>query len=305
MHPIFSRPSLAGVTALIAGLLAAFHISIAAADTLSDVQTLLQQGRLADAMSKVDNHIAAKPKDAQGRFLKGVILSEMGKPAEAIAVYVKLTQDYPTLPEPYNNLAVLYAQQKQYDKARLTLEMAFKTNPAYSTAHENLSDIYAQLASQSYDKALQRDSTNNTAQSQLSPIRELGGTASRPAPLANAAPAPAPTSVGPVVSTAQKAPDTKAKTTVQSTQSAPSHPVAVESSSENEVTRALQHWKSTWKRLDFTNALAYTISDLTCRIMREKVNSSGVSSSSSNPMGSKSGSAATGCRSEMRKSRFW
>lgn len=304
MHPIFSRPSLAGVTALIAGLFAAFRISIAAADTLSDVQTLVQQGRLGDAMSKVDSHIAAKPKDAQGRFLKGVILSEMGKPADAIAVYVKLTQDYPTLPEPYNNLAVLYAQQKQYDKARLTLEMAFKTNPAYSTAHENLSDIYAQLASQSYDKALQRDSTNNTAQTQLSQIRELGGTASRAAPLANAAPAPAPT-VAPVVSTAQKATETKAKTALQTAQSVPSHPVAVESSSDSEVTRALQHWKSTWKRLDFTNALAYTISDMTCRIMREKVNSSGVSSSSSNPMGSKSGSAATGCRSEMRKSRFW
>ena len=29
---------------------------------------------------------AGKPRDAQGRFLKGLILTEMNKPAEAVAV---------------------------------------------------------------------------------------------------------------------------------------------------------------------------------------------------------------------------
>jgi tetratricopeptide (TPR) repeat protein len=41
-------------------------------------------------------------------------------------VFTKLTDDYPELPEPYNNLAVLYAAAGQYDKARAALEMAIE-----------------------------------------------------------------------------------------------------------------------------------------------------------------------------------
>jgi tetratricopeptide (TPR) repeat protein len=107
------------------------------------------------------------------RFIKGVIYSESGKPNDAIATFTKLTEDYPELPEPYNNLAVLYASQNQLDKARTALEMAIRTNPSYSTAHENLGDVYAKLASQAYSKALQLDSNNQAVQPKLSLIREL------------------------------------------------------------------------------------------------------------------------------------
>lgn len=61
----------------------------------------------------------------------------LGQAADAVATFTKLTEDYPELPEPYNNLAVLYANQNQLDKARTALEMAIRTNPSYATAHEN------------------------------------------------------------------------------------------------------------------------------------------------------------------------
>ncbi len=150
------------------------------ADNLPEVQRLVKQGQFPQALSKVDAYLASRPKDAQGRFLKGLILTEMNKPAEAIAVFNKLTEDYPELPEPYNNLAVLYAQQKQYDKARTALEMAIRTHPSYAIAYENLGDIYAKLASQAYDKALQIDSSNPTAQNKLALIRDLISTSGRP-----------------------------------------------------------------------------------------------------------------------------
>ena len=111
---------------------------------------MLRSGQLTEANTKVDQILSAKPNDPQIRFFKGVILSEQAKPNEAIAVFTKLTQDYPELPEPYNNLAVLYASQNQFDKARAALEMAIRTNPSYATAHDNLGDIYAKLASQAY-----------------------------------------------------------------------------------------------------------------------------------------------------------
>jgi Flp pilus assembly protein TadD len=150
------------------------------ADTLQDISKQIKQGQYPQALVQVDKYLADKPKDAQGRFLKGIILTEMNKPAEAIAIFTRLTEDYPELPEPYNNLAVIYAQQKQFDKARQALEMAIRTHPSYATAHENLGDIYARLASQSYDKALQIDSSNSSAQKKLALISDLMSTSGRP-----------------------------------------------------------------------------------------------------------------------------
>jgi len=116
---------------------------------------MMRAGQLPAALAKVDVALSQHPKDAQLRFIKGMILSEQGKSADAINIFQKLTEDYPELPEPYNNLAVLHASAGNYDKARVALERAIRTNPAYATAHENLGDVYAKLASQSYDKAMQ------------------------------------------------------------------------------------------------------------------------------------------------------
>ena len=140
------------------------------ADEYSDVNQLVRSGKLAEALTKADQYLVSKPRDPQMRFLKGVIQTESGKPTDAIATFVKLTEDYPELPEPYNNLAVLYASQGQYDNARAALELAIRTNPSYATAHENLGDVYAKLASQAYSKALQLDSSNTGVQPKLALI---------------------------------------------------------------------------------------------------------------------------------------
>lgn len=155
---------------LLAG--AAFIAAPAWADTDAAAR-LLQQGQLPQALQSIDQTLAQKPEDPQARFTKGLILTEMGKTSEAIAVFQKLTQDYPELPEPYNNLAVLYAQQHQYERAKTALEMAIRTHPSIAVAHENLGDVYAKLASQAYDKALQLDSSNTAAQSKLALLKEL------------------------------------------------------------------------------------------------------------------------------------
>jgi len=176
----------------------------ALADEYAEVNSLLSAGRTSEALSKTDQLLASRPRDPQLRFLRGVILAESGRSAEAVNVFVKLTEDYPELPEPYNNLAVLYANQNQFDKSRITLEMAIRTNPSYATAHENLGDIYARLASQAYSRALQLDSGNAAIQPKLALIRELfsfGRAARSPAAAAAAVSTP-------VVAQAQIAPAT-------------------------------------------------------------------------------------------------
>ncbi|MBM3340795.1 MAG: tetratricopeptide repeat protein [Betaproteobacteria bacterium] len=140
---------------------------LAQQDDLQDVNQMLKQGQFDQALTRINSYLATRPKDARGRFLKGLILAEQNKPNDAIKVFSELTTDFPELPGPYNNLAVLYAQQGQYDKARAALEQAIRTHPSYATAHENLGDIYAKMASQAYDKALQLDKSNSTAQTKL------------------------------------------------------------------------------------------------------------------------------------------
>ncbi|KQO15131.1 hypothetical protein ASF11_11100 [Acidovorax sp. Leaf76] len=188
----------------LAALTALLGAGVAHADDYADIAQLLKTGKSAEALAKADQRLAANPRDPQLRFLRGVAQADSGKPADAITTFTKLTEEYPELPEPYNNLAVLYANQNQLDKARTALEMAIRTNPSYATAHENLGDIYAKLASQAYNKALQLDATNaNSVKPKLALIRELfsadaasktgrPAAAAAPSPVAAAAPRPAP-----------------------------------------------------------------------------------------------------------------
>jgi tetratricopeptide (TPR) repeat protein len=177
---------LAALVVTLAGALLAAAPATAQTDELQEANQLFKQGQFDRALDRVDVYLKGKPKDARGRFLKGLIFVEQGKPNDAIKAFTELTQEFPELPEPYNNLAVLYAAQGQYEKARSALEMAIRTHPSYATAHENLGDIYAKMASQAYDKALQLDKSNATAKTKLNLIKNLFP-GSPPAPKAAAA----------------------------------------------------------------------------------------------------------------------
>lgn len=166
---------------------------------LREINQLSEQGNQAAALDRVNSYLAANPKNAEAMFMRGVILVELGKRDEAIKAFTELTDKYPSLPEPYNNLAVLYADQGQYDKARKALESAIKTHPSYATAHENLGDIYARLASEAYDKALKLDTSNSRAQSKLAMITDLfGGKRAQARPVAAVSPATATSATQPV-----------------------------------------------------------------------------------------------------------
>lgn len=168
------RAALAGVLNLVLG--ATLLVAGPALANVQEASRLLKAGQREQALEQVNKVLAGKPRDPQARFLKGIILTEQGNTKDAIEIFLKLTQDYPDLPEPYNNLAVIHAAQGQYDKARAALEQSIRTHPSYATAYENLGDVYAKLASQAYDRALQLDSANAGAQNKLALVRELVGT---------------------------------------------------------------------------------------------------------------------------------
>ena len=234
------------------------------ADEYADVDRLFNAGQWAEAVQKADQFLATHPRDARMRFLKGLAVAEQGRSVEATAIFVKLTEDFPELPEPYNNLAVLYSKQGQYDQARRALESAIRTNPSYATAYENLGDVYAKLASQAYSKALQVDG-NNTAKvgPKLAMIRDLFSPKSAalavasakpvattkppappaPTPAAVPAPAPAPATV------AKAAPTPPTPRPAPATPPAPAAAPAV-GNADQDVQAAVQAWASAWSRKD-------------------------------------------------------
>lgn len=258
-------------------LAAAMMFSVAHADDYTDVSQLMRAGKLPEALSKADQYLTSKPKDPQMRFLKGVIQRDAGKTTDAIGTFTRLTEDYPELPEPYNNLAVLYAGQSQFDKARAALEMAIRTNPSYATAHENLGDVYAKLASQAYNKALQLDATNPAVAPKLALIRELFNPTS---PKGQKSGAPAHSTPTPAA-VAVKAPpplpnpaSAKAPVTAPTTQTAPATPTAAvtaeapapvtppttnastSGNSTKEAEAAVKSWASAWAAKDVKTYLA-------------------------------------------------
>lgn len=183
----FYSPSKLLVVLLI-GLCSAVHAQTP--DDINDISQMLRSGQTELAAKRIEIALSNRPKDPQLRFLRGVIQIEKKQNNEAVATFQSMIEDFPELPEPYNNLAVLYAGQGQYEKARSALEAAIRTHPSYATAHENLGDIYTKMASESYTKALQLDINNNTAQVKLNTITNLIGATRTPPSVANPKPTP-------------------------------------------------------------------------------------------------------------------
>jgi tetratricopeptide (TPR) repeat protein len=234
----------------------------AGADEIQDIHALTKQGQYAKALERVNQYLAQKPGDPNARFTKGLILAEQNKSAEAVEVFTALSRDYPELPEPYNNLAVLYAAQGEYEKARQQLEKSIRTHPSYATAYENLGDVYTKLASQAYDKALQVDSSNATAKNKLSLIRDLTSSSRLPsapsAPTAALAQAALP---APDKSAGSKSTDPMADAAVKTEVKAEAQRPRAQEGTEQAVLQTVSAWANAWSQQKVETYLAFYAQD--------------------------------------------
>jgi colicin import membrane protein len=156
------------------------------ADTaLEQARRLVAENRPDDALAAIEVALQTSPSDARLRFTKGVILGEQGRNEQAVEVFRGLTQDFPELPEPYNNLAALHAARGELDLARAALDEAVRALPSYAIAHANLGDVHLRLAMRAWQRAAQLDPANAEARAKLARAQSL---ADSPAPAA-AAPA--------------------------------------------------------------------------------------------------------------------
>lgn len=146
----------AGMVSASANLSKAHAQSVAPAESAvahAEALKIYRAGERSRALARVDKALSTDPKDTQLRFLRGVLLTELGRRDDAILLFRQMIQDFPELPEPYNNLAVLQASGGDLDSARETLEAAIRVLPSYGLAHENLGDIYLRLAQRAWEHA--------------------------------------------------------------------------------------------------------------------------------------------------------
>jgi Flp pilus assembly protein TadD len=140
---------------------------------LVEAKKLLDAKRYDEAIARLDELGRSRPREAQARFMKAVAQADSGRSADALDTLRALTTDFPELPEPRNNLAVLYAAQGNYALARQELELAITAAPDYAVAHENLGDVYVRLAALSYERAATLDKANKAAPQKLKLARDL------------------------------------------------------------------------------------------------------------------------------------
>jgi Flp pilus assembly protein TadD len=149
------------------------------AAVLADAATLIRDRQFDAATTKLDALLVERPREAQARFLRAVVDAESGRTDDAVRRFRELVADFPELPEPWNNLAVIQAQKGDYDAARFSLENAVQAAPDWSIARENLGDVYARLAAANYDRAARADRSNKTAPAKRALVTEM---LARPAP---------------------------------------------------------------------------------------------------------------------------
>ncbi len=119
------------------------------------IQKLLKAKKNKEALVEIDAFLEKNPKNVQLRFIRSRIFIEQGKLNEAMAALTEITEKFPELPEPYNNLAVLYAVTGKLESARENLEMSLRLAPDNALALQNLGDVYSRLAASKYKRAYQ------------------------------------------------------------------------------------------------------------------------------------------------------
>lgn len=229
-----------------------------AADPLAAAGSAVGSGDYAAALTDLQQLHGAQAAGVTARFLRGTALAGKGELDRAAAVFKKLIADYPKLPEPYNNLAAIYAREGRLADAKDLLERGLHTDQRYATIYENLSAIYVQMARASYAKALRIKSAG-----QLPPLHVLSALATAPvapAPIkvASAAP-PAPPPVKPAPPAAPPvatppAPPAPAK--VAPAAAPPAKPANGGAAARQAVAGVLQGWATAWSQQDVAAYLA-------------------------------------------------
>jgi tetratricopeptide (TPR) repeat protein len=148
-------------------------VPAARADEVTELRAMLARGDAQAALALAQTAAAARPRDAQLRFLQAVALMDLKRDDEALALFTRLSQEYPELPDPQNNIALLHARVGRLDQARQALEAALRSDPSHRLARTNLGQVYLMLAVQTWEMAAAVAPLEPALQRRLEAVRVL------------------------------------------------------------------------------------------------------------------------------------
>ena len=132
----------------------------------AQIEKLLNSGKAAQALELADLGIRKNERSPQLRFMRAVALENLTRSEEAVRELKQLIIDYPEIPEPYNNLAVIEAGLGN-------LEEAVRINPDFALARKNLGDVYLALAREAYEQAVVKLPNNHVLERRLNTLKSL------------------------------------------------------------------------------------------------------------------------------------
>jgi len=233
-------------------LLIAVLPASAYSNSFQQLQSELEKQKYASAATTGLSLLRKNPDNARAKFLTAVALQNNNQPSLAKKHYQQLIQSNPELPEPRNNLAMIYLQQGKHDQAVDLLISSLKTHPAYATAWSNLSNLYKGLASEAYRRALseEKDTSSVVHKIQLTALTHLHSLPESviASPAQTDSPVQVATIDNPVLKPVIKIPPKAIKT------------AAIEPDlSDNDLINIVKNWANAWGKKDIKTYLnAYT-----------------------------------------------
>jgi len=125
------------------------------ADDVDEALIMIQERQAVLARS------TAPGTDVQLMFQHARALARVGETQKAKAIYIDLTERFPELIQPWNNLAVLYAKEGDILKAEQALETALLGNPNNANAKFNLAKLQQARAEQALTDSTQSKTTTS------------------------------------------------------------------------------------------------------------------------------------------------
>ncbi len=159
------------------------------ASSVEDIKLLIDGENYAEAAEIGEQLLIKHPGHARIQFLTAFAYQKTQKNWKAAYHYKKLILQHPELPEPRNNLAMIFIADGDYEKASQLLVDAINTHKSYAIAYQNLNQIYASMASEAYKQAVS-DSADPPKQrpiielTALSKLDSIGARLAPDAPLA-------------------------------------------------------------------------------------------------------------------------
>lgn len=148
-------------------------VIIAPAEYPGIVDAFILRGEYRQALEYAEQGLQKNPMSAQLKFQRCVALEKLGRTQDAMKGLRDLIAQYPEIPEPYNNLAVLLAKSGDIDSAESMLQKAIALRPKFALAYKNLGDVYVARAKAAYETSLSITPNQRKVKQKLEDLQAL------------------------------------------------------------------------------------------------------------------------------------